>query len=153
VLYDEYVRTQDGQHGRRWRWSPNGKAPYCYLHAVEQPNYNVEFPRSSITLFESGKAPGDTILRNEVLDPPPAGATAAVAQELATSIRLTDGSTVRTRGIIREQRTPGHTLLQFVLSAPEDLVQTCQITRIADSFVPTGNEAPTNPPSPSPIPS
>ncbi len=152
TLFDEYVRAQDGQHGRRWRWSPSGEAPFCYVHAVEQPNYTAEFPQSSIDLFQARKSPNDTVLRNEVVDPPPAGAAAAVAQEMSSQMTLDDGTPVVLRGVIREQLTPGGTLLQLISSAPEELLQTCRIADIADSFAPTGGEAPTDPPQPAPPP-
>lgn len=153
ALFDEYVRAEDGQHGRRWRWSPTGEAPFCYVHAVEQPNYTAEFPQTAIDTFEAGKGPDDTVLRNEVLDPPPSGADAAVAQEMSSDLALQDGTPVVVRGVIREQLTPGRTLLQLITSAPEDLLQQCALEDIADSFVPTGAEAPTDPPQPSFTPS
>ncbi len=153
VLFDEYVRSEDGQHGRRWRWSPTGEAPFCYVHAVEQPNYTAEFPQSSIDIFESREGPRDRVMRNEVVDPPPSGASAAVAQEMSSDVTLDDGTPIVLRGVIREQLTPGRTLLQLISSAPEEMLDTCGIVALADSFVPTGSEAPTDPPQPSTLPS
>lgn len=147
---DEYVRAADGQHGMKWRWSPDGQSPYCYLHTVEQPNFPADFPRSAIGLFEASATSGDEILRNEVLSTPPPGAAAAVAQEMRSEVQAADGQRVVIRSIIREQLTAGGTLLQFISSAPEDRVESCHLTEMADSFIPTGREAPTDPPPPSP---
>ena len=135
---------------RRWLWSPTGAAPFCIIQAVEQPGYGAEFPRSSLELFERGKDPADTIERNETVAPPP-GATAAVAQEVSGPKQQSDGSRLTVRAFIREQLTPGRTLLQLMVSVPQEYTDQCHPEQIADSFAPTGGEAPSQPPTPAPI--
>jgi hypothetical protein len=152
VLDSDSVRAENGMHQRRWRWAVAPKGPFCMIQAVEQPNFTPAFPDTSLALFESTAQAGDIIVRNEALAKAPPGAVAGVAQEMTTTVRLTDGSRVAGRIFQRDLLTPGKTLLTLITAAPEDMVDTCGVRAVLETLVPTGREAPTDPPRPPPVP-
>jgi hypothetical protein len=152
LLDSDTVRASDGMHQRRWRHALNPRGPFCLIQAVEQPNYTPAFPESSIALWEATQKSGDRVVRNEEMSSVPTGAVAGVDQEMTTTVRLEDDTRVPTRIRQRDFITPRKTLITLITAGPENEFDRCHLGAVYDTFVPTGTEAPTDPPQPSPVP-
>jgi hypothetical protein len=153
LLDQDEVRADDGAHLRRWRHAVTATGPFCVVIATEQPHFTGDFPGASIALLQAEKGPKDTIVKNAVVTPAPSGVLGAVDQEETFVSTLDDGSTVNARLFGRDVLTPGRTLVSVTASGPDDGGQACASKAIVASLELTGAEAPTDPATPSPIPS
>jgi hypothetical protein len=133
--------TAAGARVQRFSHELRPGGPACTIVASEQPAYTGRFPSAPIQVFAALASPGDRIVHNEATSPP-AGAAAALRQELTFTARLADGTGVPARLFQRQLLTPGRTLVQLTVAGPEDALDSCRVKDIAGSLQLTGAEAP-----------
>jgi hypothetical protein len=138
--------TETGATVRRWRRTLGVAGTSCVVVAGEQPAYRGSFPAAQLAAFGAGRGPGSEVIRNEPITPP-AGAVAAVRQELRFVVRRTDGGgTAPARLYVRQYLTRGRTLISLNAASPDDDAGLCRPEAVVSSLLLTGREytAPSN---------
>ncbi len=148
VLDEERV-TDDGQVVKRWRYAVTPTGPFCLAQTVEQADFTGAFPESVVALFAAGSQPDQKILRNEAMQPNPAGTRGGVDQESTFTGTLDDGTSFSNHLYQRKFLTPGNSLITLVVAGPETNSAQCHLPEIIGTFAATGQEftAATPPPS------
>lgn len=118
--------TGSGARIRRWRQRPQPLFEACVVSVSEQPGYTGSFPTAELTAFVGTLDADAQIVRNEVLDPPPPGATAALAQAQTFDSPVRGGSPVQAHLYGRVAVTPAHVLVSVYAAAPDPVAHQCR---------------------------
>lgn len=150
-LKDSSVVTADGGLETRWRYAIEPNGPFCVVVAVEQAEFDGEFPASVVALFASNSQPDQKTLRNQEMSPAPAGTVGGVDQESTFTGKLDDGTTFPSHLYQRKYLTPGGSLIALTVAGPQAQAEQCRLPEIIKSFSASGKEftgatpAPTQP--------
>ena len=139
-------RVASGARIRRWRFQPSGRGPACVVTTGELADYRGAFPATELAAFAGFRESGSEVLRNESITPP-AGAVAAISQELSFVSAVTGAGTVRSHLYVRQALTTTRTLVAVYAAGPDDAAGRCRPQDTVASLVvasPTDGSSPTS---------